>query len=184
MSTTASPNVHPAEPPLGLEHRPMPSSDVNCDDAVSSALPVVKPATTGSEMSETSPPSRSAAMSIWTSATASASAAASCTRTALSPVALKARTGAPAHAAGIALCVRMHMIAVGPMMSCGDAPVSAYASGARRPVYRPCCAGSPAMAAYATASGAATAVTVSAALKSDQMSSRHRYEGSHRKMGR
>ena len=75
-------------------------------------------------------------MASWMAATASASSAASSTRRSLQTPALAPGgcTGIPPHVAGMAFETRMHMIAVGPTMSCGLLPVAASASGPRKPV--------------------------------------------------
>ena len=100
-------------------------SVANWLEAVSSALPVVKPTTTGCEMSVTREPRRSAPMSACSSAMASASTPASDVRVAHGAPWSQPATACPPQRSGMALCVRMHMMAVGPTMSCGEAPASA-----------------------------------------------------------
>ena len=86
-------------------------------------------------------------MPACSAATVPASAAASAMRSGVKSFDPGGSTSAPFHVVGIALAVRMHMIAVGPTISRGEEPVSAYARGAANPVSSPDSAGSPAMPA-------------------------------------
>jgi hypothetical protein len=104
----------------------IPRREENWEEAVRRADPEVKPATTGVEMSVTSPPRRKSAKRSCRAATVRESRAASWTRSSDGSLARGGSTTPPLfHVDGMAFAVRMHMMAVGPTMSCGLDPVSA-----------------------------------------------------------
>lgn len=121
-----------------------------------SASPMMKPFSTGSEMKLAKKPSRNRPAASASTPVVSASAAVNAAKF----------SGPPVVRSATAAADRAAVAAMGPVTRCLELPNAAYKTSAGGAAYNPTTGETPAMVAYASASGTRTAQTVSPARRS------------------
>ena len=134
----------------------IPSSFDSWPEMIVSAIPMMKPLSTGSEISVATKPSRNSPATKAARPVAIASAAVSAA--AFVPPCVTNWAIAPADSAAVA--------DIGPVTRCRELPKAAYRISAAGTAYRPTTGDAPASEPYASASGTSTAQTVNPAIAS------------------